>query len=363
VHTELAQANLFRLRGERDAAEKKCLSILKRFPNEAEAHSLLGDLSADKEDWARAIEWYELALDLNPSSTPDRTKLDEAARRLHDAESAETVEQLGLPEPTSRLPWIIGGLIALVVICGVIALLKMPSNKPTPPLIGGKVSAPATGGSDDDQVANPSETNTSHVSVAPSADQGTAAAALPMEDRTLFQLLAKNSTQGNRLISVSQDPRDKGLVVTFTASSEDDALHSGALLAKDALDQSPETLIVTVRGVSSDHLIFVADALRTKLAEAEAAIGQSGTASDTWISDFLQREWTPAAPASTSPGSTSPSGTSTTPPEGSGSGGSGASTGATAGSGSTTSPAATGSGPATTGAGTAGAATASTGGG
>ena len=40
VYTELARANLLRMRGEYKQAENQCLNILKRFPNNASANKI-----------------------------------------------------------------------------------------------------------------------------------------------------------------------------------------------------------------------------------------------------------------------------------------------------------------------------------
>jgi len=43
---ELARANLLRLRGDYLAAEAECLKVLRQFPNNAGAHTLLGEICA-----------------------------------------------------------------------------------------------------------------------------------------------------------------------------------------------------------------------------------------------------------------------------------------------------------------------------
>src|SRR4051812_43141822 len=45
LHSDLARANLLRLRGEFDQAEQLCLNVLERFPDNAAAHTLLGDIA------------------------------------------------------------------------------------------------------------------------------------------------------------------------------------------------------------------------------------------------------------------------------------------------------------------------------
>jgi len=76
IYSLLATANLYRIRGLWQEAENKCVEVLRRYPNNPTAHSLLGDIYADQGKWEEAKEWYELALELNPSSEVDRKKLE-----------------------------------------------------------------------------------------------------------------------------------------------------------------------------------------------------------------------------------------------------------------------------------------------
>lgn len=76
VYSLLATANLYRIRGLWQEAENKCIEVLRRYPNNPTAHSLLGDIYADQGRWEEASEWYELAVELSPASTVDRKKLE-----------------------------------------------------------------------------------------------------------------------------------------------------------------------------------------------------------------------------------------------------------------------------------------------
>jgi hypothetical protein len=72
---QLAQANLARLRREYEPATAQCVEILRRYPNNAAAHSLLGDIYRDQGLHADALGWYRLALQLDPDSTADHRKI------------------------------------------------------------------------------------------------------------------------------------------------------------------------------------------------------------------------------------------------------------------------------------------------
>lgn len=103
------------------------------------------------------------------------------------------------------------------------------------------------------------------------------------------------------------------MTLSYAALPADDIRKIGAVLAKDALDESPDTLIVTVRGIVGDRLAFVADASRPKLQEIDSAPAQTGNG-DAWISTLLQREWTPSSvPPNTQTVGSSPGATKTSP--------------------------------------------------
>lgn len=86
VYSLLATANLYRIRGLWQEAENKCVEVLRRYPNNPTAHSLLGDIYADQGRWEEAKEWYELALELNPSSQADKKKLERVNKILEERE-------------------------------------------------------------------------------------------------------------------------------------------------------------------------------------------------------------------------------------------------------------------------------------
>jgi len=82
IHVRLAQANLLRLRKQYGEATAKCVEVLRRYPNNASAHSVLGDIYREQSSWAEALGWYKLAAQLDPTSAADRRKIEEAESRL-----------------------------------------------------------------------------------------------------------------------------------------------------------------------------------------------------------------------------------------------------------------------------------------
>ena len=98
--SDLAAANLSRLRGLFTDAEGICIRVLRADPNNVHAHSLIGDIYRDQGRFEDACQWYQLALDLQPDSRPDQSKLEETraerdSERQHSA-VLSTLVQLGL---------------------------------------------------------------------------------------------------------------------------------------------------------------------------------------------------------------------------------------------------------------------------
>lgn len=103
AHTALAAANLLKLRGEWQEAIDKCMLVLSLDEDNAAAHSLLGDIYRDQGRFGEAMHWYRMALDLNPDSPADKTKLeqtvassltDNAPKRDRKAEWILTVKRV-----------------------------------------------------------------------------------------------------------------------------------------------------------------------------------------------------------------------------------------------------------------------------
>lgn len=98
----LAAANLLRIRKQWDEATAKCIEVLRKYPNNASAHSLLGDIYRDQGMLRDAVEWYKLALELDPTSRADRAKLDHLADELYDGKPTEASPTVRTASPPLR---------------------------------------------------------------------------------------------------------------------------------------------------------------------------------------------------------------------------------------------------------------------
>lgn len=85
----LARANLFRMRGQWDEAVAACTEALRRAPESATAHSLMGDIYEAQARWEDAMHWFGMAVDLDPGNTRDREKLDRVLGTQRAAAAAQ----------------------------------------------------------------------------------------------------------------------------------------------------------------------------------------------------------------------------------------------------------------------------------
>lgn len=135
----LSEANLLRLRCDWGGAEARCLDVIRLDPNNFHAHTLLGDLYRDQRRFDDAAQWYQLALDLNPTSRSERAKLkkveDELARQAvravragHSSRPPSGTQRLaGLPPST----WLnaLWAALAIFMVASVILILGLRAKR------------------------------------------------------------------------------------------------------------------------------------------------------------------------------------------------------------------------------------------
>jgi len=310
IYPELARANLARMRGDYKQAEDQLLHVLKRFPNNPTANEMLGDLAAEREDLPHAIQWYEMALEIVPNSASISRKLEEARAKVGTKEAKDTTAQLGLPDPSSRVPIAVGILVIvfLAAITGAYFLGAKGSlgqrQLPTPINQINAVS-PQT-------ISQPGEKP---------KDTSVAGPASVVEDQQLLDQVKAKAADAAAIESVSADPRSNSVIVTVVLPGKDDKALA-ARVARDTLEAFNDYNSVTIRGIAGDKVTYMADATRAKLTETESDQWKADHQVDpnAWISDLLQNEW-PAAPApgeaGSTPSETPPnSGNTSTPPTG-----------------------------------------------
>jgi hypothetical protein len=298
VYPELAKANLLRMRGEYRLAEEQCLSILKRYPNNASANILLGDICADRGDWDQAEQWYEMALDLDHDSEATKEKLETVRQRLKRLEVTEVVEQLGLPDRPSKTGIYAAAALAAIVIGGLIVYAvtsATPSTSKPEALTPLQVqpNTPAASRSDPPATA-PAATNTATPNTTEGSEMGP------------FQRLVASNPDAGRLLNVFQDPRTLHVTAIFRIEQGDDARMLAARLGRLAIERFTGAPAATMRGMQNSALVYVADVTRSRVDEiaGQAWQTQNQNQPDAWMSYVLSGEWiaqgfspSPTAPA------------------------------------------------------------------
>jgi len=302
LHAEIARANLLRMRGDYKGAVDQCLSVLKRIPEDGDTHTLLGDIYAEQGNLDESIQWYEMALDLDPKSNADLSKLNQVRHRLKDREAASAIAQLDIPVERTNYVLIGIAVVAILLSLGIGSYMlgqrntgsrtsRLARNLP--------VTAPAQSESDPSSEENGAPVN--EEPPAPTSDRQ-----IPQEDAALTQMISQRSSDGAHLISASEDPRSKIVTLVYVVQPDEDERKIGAELARTTLSQSSDAQLVVLRGIKSDRLGYVADVPRARWLESESdAWKQANPNVDAWISHLLTNEWVPANVAA-NPGSVTP---------------------------------------------------------
>jgi hypothetical protein len=291
VYPELARANLARMRGDYKQAEEQLLAVLRRFPNNPSANEMLGDLAAEREDYPHAVEWYEMALDIVPNSASIARKVREARSHLDRKAAQDTTAQLGLPDPSSRMPLIIGSCIVLLIAAVVGGyLLGAKGSGPSRPKL---VSTNVINATAPDQGATPDKTE-------PKADGATDAS----EDDAILQAIRGKAEDAAAIRSAVHDPRAGSLTISFEMAAKDHR-QLAARIARDTFAVMPGYKTLTLRGLAGGKVAYMADASSDRVAETQTPDWkqQHQNDPDSWVGYVLQNEWptTAAPPADTTP--------------------------------------------------------------
>ncbi len=297
VHLDLAKANLARMRGSLDEAQDVLLGTLRRFPSNLAAHQMLGEISYEAGRFSQAVEWFELALDLDPRNESVRRRLDDAKIRLASAQDKD-VPKAPLNTQNAR-KWLGTGTIVLVCVVAAIAFLagRQTDGKGIKNLqkmfIADKLEAP-TKPADSEVEPLPTETvepktTPAQPDVAP--QEVTVRRVGAQEDETLTQIVGQRSSRGTNLVSCLYDHRSHSITLTFAVNATEPGRRIGAELARAALDYSQECQLVVLRGIRNGSLSWIADAPRTNfetLTRDGWPAGESGTE---WVNTLLTNEW------------------------------------------------------------------------
>lgn len=253
VYNELARANLLRNRHQLQEAIDVSLGILRKYPNNATAHTLLGDIYSELDDLKQAAEWYEMAIDLNPDSASDQLKLQKVRERMATQQSASTAKALGIPQSGGQVYLYIGVAIALLLICSIGAFLLGKNNNPKPnPGPSNPFVVPADQGKPDLGPGTGTGTAGAGGGVAPRPTDVAA-------DVNALTILQTQSQIGSRFLSAIDDPRDNSLLLTVRADGEESPEATALAAATEVFNRIPTYKRLVVRVVRARLVEFVGE--------------------------------------------------------------------------------------------------------
>lgn len=306
IYPMLARANLLRMRGEYEQAQGVCLKILKRFPNNATANTLLGDICAERGDLEQSAQWYEMALEVVPDSKVDKQKLAAVRQRIHERDTAATADQIGIPSKRRN------ALTPILLTIGLMAAIAFAAyffgvNKGSEPGSGQVVDV-AGGGSGRIDTGRPGYSEES---------QPQTSAQSPRYDAAFTARIAQALGDDGRLaLDAWEHPSTHDILVVLNGDGKDDHRRFAASMAGKIIEQL-RAPTVTVRVISGGKEVFVGKVGRKEVDDLLAAASSDSdpyAASDA-ADRLLVEEW-PARTGKLGEGSTAVTGGA--PPSGEG---------------------------------------------
>ena len=298
---DLARANLMRVRADYVEAERICIQILKSYPKSAATHSLLGDIHADRGHLEQAAHWYELSLDLDPSSAADRQKLDDVKEQIAERDHISSAVQLGIPDDKAvKSVWIAAGAVCLFVVAIAMGFAIRYGNG-GPRKDAPVVKTPIRANSDvivTQPVGAYAAAVPLHTSVVPvtpiaiESDKQPSPTGSTLDEQSLEAAVVDRSPYGAQLVSLVQDPRTHVVLMTYLAGPNDEPRAIGADLAKTLFQLSSEPQFVTIRAMRSEKLVYMADVPRDRYEETLTEEWQKNNPGENaWIPYIMTNDW------------------------------------------------------------------------
>lgn len=283
VYPDIARANLARMKGNEEEAERICLGILKRYPNNVSAHILLGDIHSDSGRLEEAMQWYDLASALAPENTILKQKLERVRESLHRQNETDAAARLEVSESKSHV-WTSVGIVLLILAFGALTFWygKMRAEA------GLRESLASTEPIDINGVVPPKSTIPKEEPAPPAQDEPPAdqpptasqsspgVATMTPDEQALLQAVKRmvGNAEGQALSVVWSSPVAVVNGVRPEGWTEDDVALFVALAAKAVLDAAADVSVVEVRIFGSTGLLHASRIPRDRMA---AAVGEVGT--------------------------------------------------------------------------------------
>lgn len=270
VESDVAKANLLRMRGEYSEARTLLEQVLARTPKSAIAHELMGDIMAQQaqlavdptSDLRSAMHWYELGLQMDPASTNLSAKATAMRKRIEEVQAGETLKLLGIPTASKRLYGFMAATAAFVVLIAVASWLigraaqQPPAPQPYQQPIEVKLPTPEAPKTVDEKL------NQEPKAAEPKAEPvKPAVVASVASDADFVTRLKTALADGTDIAAATFDPRMGGQwVITANTTAEATTWEgTAANIGKVALSLAADASHVTVRLASAQTLVYVAD--------------------------------------------------------------------------------------------------------
>lgn len=298
VYQDLAQANLSRMRGDKQGAIDQCLKVLRAYPNNVTAHSLLGEIYLEHGELKQAAEWFEMALDLEPNATREQHLLDNVKKQMEESDHKATLKQLEV-KPRSGITALLVTMVGLVIIVAIAGFFigrnagggkaVATNDKPAEP-----IRIPATGtGTDTPQnpPQNPTSTNSQN-ELAPSDDQSALSA------------IFSSAQKGSLIRTILLNPATEEIILTANSEEGFPFESTALLLSADAFVGRASTRTVTTRLVNGGKVVFVGSITRDFYDELQGNSGDTPLDElgiqafpNGWHADASTRQGSPVKPA------------------------------------------------------------------
>ncbi|MBA4291490.1 hypothetical protein C0431_00815 [bacterium] len=295
VYQDLAQANLSRMRGDKQAAIDQCLKILRAFPNNVTAHSLLGEIYLEHGELTQAKEWFEMALDLDPKAVREKQMLDRVTQDLALKDHQASVETLEV-KPKSGLTLLWATMVVLILLVGIASFFvgqnagkkseKVAVQAPAEP-IRIPASEQATATPTTEPAQNPPDPVPSVVNAA--------------DDAEAVQSIFAKAQKGAIIQTILVNPAQEEVVLTAVAEADVPFETTALMLAGDVFVGRPATKTATVRIIgSAGRVAFVGSVERSAYDEVQGLSGGNTPVDELGVKAF-PNAW--HLDASTRPGS------------------------------------------------------------
>lgn len=291
--TDLAQANLLRMRGEYKQAVDMCLSLLKQNPDAVAAYSLLGDIHAEMDELRQAATWYEMAIELDANSELDKSKLAHVRERITDREASETVKQLGISPSKSNAKLLVALTTFVIMIVGVAMYFVGQASARRAMVIDDipDVTLPTVVIDQDENIPTANDFEPVEPGQLPEVVR-------TERERNLLATLGR-SRFGPKIVDVEEDPRTSHFTVTAAVFTNDPFEIIVGQIGFDLLSQMPDARWATVRLQSASNLLYVADVRRESFERFRGSENFSEMIDFEAASLLIDREWPVRAISST----------------------------------------------------------------